>query len=114
MARPLRTTGPLLDVALCLIQADAEGRAVHGWAIMNDTKWPGPTVYGVLDRLEDCQWITGEWEDQNPKSGKPRRRLYRLTPEGLRELHDLVAERRPSALENLGHRPTTLPGRRKP
>jgi PadR family transcriptional regulator, regulatory protein PadR len=38
------------------------------------------TVYPVLDRLEDCGWVTGEWGPGKPGSG--RRRFYKLTPEG--------------------------------
>jgi PadR family transcriptional regulator, regulatory protein PadR len=85
---------------------------MHGWAIMKDVKRSGPTVYGVLDRLEHRGWIVGYWEDQDPESSKPRRRFYRLTPDGLAGVRDLVAERRPEALENLGHglRGRKIPG----
>src|SRR5580698_3983451 len=98
MAGPLRTTGPLLDVSVCLLRAHTAGTAVHGWAIMSETKRSGPTVYGILDRLEDRHWINGYWEQENPESGRPRRRLYRLTPDGLAELGALVARGRPAAL----------------
>jgi PadR family transcriptional regulator len=60
----------------------------------------GPTVYGVLNRLEDAAWITGQWEDQHPESNKPRRRLYRLTPNGVIAARDLLATRRPQALHH--------------
>ena len=86
MTRSSRTTGPLLDVAASLLRAHAQGENLHGWAIMKTTKRSGPTVYGVLDRLEDRNWITGYWEDQDPGSNKPRRRFYRLTPEGRKQL----------------------------
>jgi len=101
MARRTRTTGPILDVSLCLLQAHVAGVELHGWAIMHEVKRSGPTVYGVLDRLEDRGWIVGSWEDQDRESNKPRRRFYRLTPEGLAAVRDLLAERRPEALENL-------------
>src|SRR5580698_6551668 len=106
MAGPLRTTGPLLDVSVCLLRAHAEGAAVHGWAIMSETKRSGPTVYGILDRLEDRCWIAGYWEDENPEPGKPRRRLYRLTSDGAAALREMVAERRPGALARIGERRT--------
>ena len=64
---------------------------------MRETKRSGPTVYGVLDRLEDRGWIEGYWEDQDPDSNRPRRRFYRLTLQGAAGLHDLLAERRPVA-----------------
>lgn len=101
MARPVRTTGPLLDVLARLLRADAQGEDLHGWQIMKDTKRTGPTVYGVLDRLEDRQWITSYWEVLQPNEHRPRRRLYRLTDAGRAEVRDLLAERRPEELKNL-------------
>lgn len=101
MPRPSRATGPLLDVSTCLLRAYTHGEELHGWAIMKETKRSGPTVYGVLDRLEDRNWITGHWEEQDQDSSKPRRRFYRLTPRGLAEIQALLAERRPGALKDL-------------
>jgi PadR family transcriptional regulator, regulatory protein PadR len=59
MARPARTTRPLLDVVACLLKADFHGGQLYGWQIIKETKRTGPTVYGILDRLEDMRWITG-------------------------------------------------------
>ncbi|MGH3887942.1 MAG: PadR family transcriptional regulator [Pseudonocardiaceae bacterium] len=98
MTGPIRITGPLLDVVEVFLQAFNEDALIHGWAIAKATKRSGPTVYGVLDRLEDAGWITGQWEDQHSESNKPRRRLYRLTPTGLTAARDLLATRRPQAL----------------
>jgi DNA-binding PadR family transcriptional regulator len=95
MTGPLRVTAPLLDVLEVLLRAFRDGIETHGWAIMKATKRSGPTVYGVIDRLEDAGWLTGYWEDENPAPGKPRRRLYRLTPNGATESQALVAARRP-------------------
>jgi|ERR1700691_3821374 len=101
MPAPIRVTGPLLDVLVQLLQADQTRSDLHGWSIMNATKRSGPTVYGVLDRLEDCEWLTSYWEKENPEPGKPRRRLYRLTPQGRDGALGVVAERRPAALRDI-------------
>lgn len=98
MAGPTRVTGPLLDVLEVFIRACQSGAELHGWAIMKATKRSGPTVYGVLDRLEDMGWIAGRWEDQNPEPNKPRRRFYRLTPTGEIAAKQILRERRPQAL----------------
>lgn len=98
MASPLRVTGPLLDVLEVLLRASADDTELHGWAIMKATKRSGPTVYGVLDRLEDIGWITGRWEDQHPDPNKPRRRFYHVTPTGTIGARQLLTERRPGAL----------------
>jgi PadR family transcriptional regulator, regulatory protein PadR len=98
MRTPVRVTGPLLDVLEVFFQALSDDQELHGWAILKATKRAGPTVYGVLDRLEDAGWITGRWEDQPPNTSTPRRRLYRLTPDGFVAARDLLAARRPTAL----------------
>lgn len=101
----------MLDVSARLLRAQEEGEALHGWALMKETKRSGPTVYGVLDRLEDCGWITGYWEDREPESKGPRRRLYELTPEGIAGVLDLLKERRPQELNNLRTRSrAVIPG----
>lgn len=84
----------MLDVLELLVQAHAAGEEVHGWAVMKAVEQSGPTVYGVLDRLEDMSWVLGRWEE-NPVEGKPRKRLYRLTSEGNNAACSLLTERRP-------------------
>ena len=97
----VRITNPLLDVLEVLLQAfDSRTGDLHGWAIMKATKRSGPTVYGVLDRLEDIGWISGRWEDENPEPGKPRRRLYSITPTGVIGAREVLRERRPQALHS--------------
>lgn len=112
MAGPVRVTNPLLDVLEVLLRAfDSDSGDLHGWAIMKATKRSGPTVYGVLDRLEDSGWISGRWEDENPEPGKPRRRLYSLTPTGAIGVREILRERRPQALRPRHRAPgPALPG----
>ncbi|MEU6409654.1 PadR family transcriptional regulator [Microbispora sp. NPDC046933] len=91
-----RVTGPLLDVLEVLLTAYVVGNGeVHGWEIMKTTKRTGPTTYGVLDRLEQAEWIVGRWEEKESEDGKPRRRYYRLTPDGFAGAQKLLTERRP-------------------
>jgi PadR family transcriptional regulator, regulatory protein PadR len=43
---------------------------------------PG-TIYPILDRLLKAGWLARQWEDIDPSAeGRPRRRLYHLTPRG--------------------------------
>ena len=109
MTSPARVTGPLLDVLEVFLQALTDDRELHGWAILKATKRTGPTVYGVLDRLEDAGWITGRWEDQPPNANTPRRRLYRLTPTGAAAARDLLAGRRPAGLDRPANQPRPRP-----
>ena len=73
---------------------------------MKETGRSGPTVYGVLDRLEDWGWISGCWEELPPGESQPRRRYYRLTPDGEAEVRELLEQRRPHALRSPGGRKT--------
>jgi PadR family transcriptional regulator, regulatory protein PadR len=118
MARSVRVTGPFLDVIeLLLLMFEADVGELHGWAIMKATKRSGPTVYGVLDRLEDMGWITGSWESEHPEPGKPRRRFYSITPTGLAGASKLLHDRRPRALRRslpLTPQPTPPTWRRVP
>lgn len=112
MEGPIRVTSPLLDVLEAFLEAfDSRADDLHGWAIMKATKRSGPTVYGVLDRLEDAGWISGRWEDENPEPGKPRRRLYSITPTGVIGAQEILRERRPDALRSQHRAPgLALPG----
>lgn len=93
MAGIERVTRPLLNILDVFLDAYAQGAELHGYGIAKQTKHSGPTVYGVLDRLEDAGWIVGHWEDEHPDGNKPRRMLWRLTPNGVVEARQLLAER---------------------
>lgn len=62
---------------------------------------PG-TIYPILDRLLRAGWLARRWEDIDPAvEGRPRRRLYRLTPRGApaarQALNDHLASLHPSS-----------------
>jgi DNA-binding PadR family transcriptional regulator len=40
------------------------------------------TLYKALGRLEEFGLLTSQWEDTAEAEGRPRRRLYELSPEG--------------------------------
>ena len=54
----------------------------HGYGIARDTGLKSGTLYPVLVRLAERGLVEACWEDEQP-AGRPRRHLYRLTPEGL-------------------------------
>lgn len=72
-----------------LILAVLESGPAHGYAIIEQLKRrsggalsvPEGTVYPALHRLEDAGLLTSSWSD-----GSRRRRVYRLTRSGRREL----------------------------
>ncbi len=94
-----RITQPTLDVLEVLLQATVDATSTYGWAIMKATKRSGPTVYNVLDRLEEAGLVTAEWQEQEPEATTPRRRYYQLTGEGVRYARRHLAERRTAQTE---------------
>lgn len=59
------------------------------------------TVHPILARLEGCGWVESRWEDQDPhRVGRPRRRYYRLTPDGaVHAARALARVRTPAPLQ---------------
>jgi PadR family transcriptional regulator PadR len=77
----------LLEVLACDPNAEQWGLALAKAAGIQS-----PTVYRALARLETAQWVTSSPEEIDPaRAGRPRRRLYRLTPDGIREATRLLA-----------------------
>jgi len=54
----------------------------HGYGIARDTGLKSGTLYPILIRLADRGLVEARWEDEQP-TGRPRRHLYRLTPDGV-------------------------------
>jgi len=50
------------------------------------------TLYPILLRLESAGWFLSRWENIDPATaGRPRRRLYRLTTNGLTRASEIFA-----------------------
>ncbi|WP_433386787.1 PadR family transcriptional regulator [Micromonospora sp. KLBMP9576] len=98
----MRITIPVARVlAALLTEPDVER---YGLDLIAMTGLPSGTLYPVLHRLRSAGWLTAEWEAVDPSSvGRPARRYYRLTAEGvaaarraLAELRALAPDPRPS------------------
>lgn len=83
--------GELEQVILIALARLAEG-GVHGAAIIDEIETsvgrrvtPG-ALYTTLDRLQAKGLVEGWIGDSGPSRGGRRRKLYRLTPQGAREL----------------------------
>jgi len=106
-AEPIRPTIQVLALLNALV-SDLEGEW-YGLALMRAAGLKSGTVYPILARLERARWITSEWETADPSTeGRPRRRLYRLTPNGYALAGDLLRQHR-SLLTD----PVSPPGTRR-
>lgn len=89
-----RITDATLDVLEMLLgQADEQ---LYGLKIAKAIGRPTGSVFPILARLEQFGWVISEWEPGDPATRGPRRRFYRLSPEGLADARSVLAERRPA------------------
>ncbi|ATE56348.1 MULTISPECIES: PadR family transcriptional regulator [Actinosynnema] len=91
MGRKPRATNATLDVLEALLEPDQE---LYGLKIAKMIDRPTGSVFPILARLEDLGWVVSEWEQADPVSRGPRRRFYRLSPEGLAEARAMLDGRR--------------------
>jgi PadR family transcriptional regulator, regulatory protein PadR len=79
----VKLTGPLERVLKVMT---ADPAAPHyGYDLMKAAKLPSGTLYPMLARLQQDGLVDAEWEAQREDAGgRPPRKYYRLTAEGLR------------------------------
>jgi DNA-binding PadR family transcriptional regulator len=83
-------TTSVLKVAAALLADPAAER--YGLQLMQATGLPSGTLYPILVRLERAGWVESRWEHTDPVAeGRPARRYYRLTPDGVAEARREVA-----------------------
>lgn len=91
-----------------ILRAVAGGHR-YGFDIMEACGLPSGTAYPALRRLERAGILRSSWEDDEAarEAGRPRRRLYELTPPGRAELPAAEAKLA-SALRRLREDPDLL------
>lgn len=99
MARRSRFSPQTLSV-LAALEADPT-RWQHGYLIAKETGLPSGTLYPVLIRLSERHLLEACWGDEQP-AGRPRRHLYRLTPDGLVAARAALAEAPPTRHRRAG------------
>ncbi len=78
----IRVTGPVLRVLTYFLECHP--KPASGADIINDRRILSGTLYPLLDRLSVAGLLKSEWEDVDPSIvGRPRKRLYRLTADGV-------------------------------
>jgi PadR family transcriptional regulator PadR len=72
---------------------------------------PSGTIHPILARLETVGWLTSRWEEIDPRAeGRPARRYYRLTDDGMELARGALARAfsasaRPAWLRPVGEEP---------
>src|SRR3954471_24169779 len=100
MAAELRMTIPTQLVLEALL-TDPE-RELYGVEIGERAGLRSGTVHPILARLEGVGWLASRWEDVDPQAeGRPPRRYYRLTADGVPAVRAALARaHRPAARLN--------------
>jgi len=79
----VKLTKPLERV-LRVFLADTSARR-YGYDLMKAARLPSGTLYPMLARLQDQGLVTSEWEPPPADAGgRPPRKYYQLTGEGVR------------------------------
>lgn len=94
-------------VALC----GEPSRWRHGYDLASETGLRAGTLYPILVRLAERGLLEACWEQDQP-AGRPRRHLYRLSPDGLAQARAALAEAPALARQAAARRQTSAPGRR--
>ena len=87
----LRITGQTLKVLAFFLEMHP--KPVSGADIINAKHILSGTLYPLLDRLSGYGILTSEWETEDPSVlGRPRKRLYKLTAEGVHRTSQILQE----------------------
>ncbi|GIG58615.1 hypothetical protein Lfu02_29870 [Longispora fulva] len=82
MTDDVRLTVPVAKV-LAAFLADVEVER-YGLDLMHQTGLASGSLYPILTRLVGAGWLETQWEDVDPvAAGRPARRYYSLTAEGV-------------------------------
>ncbi|MEU4619747.1 PadR family transcriptional regulator [Actinoplanes sp. NPDC023801] len=89
----MRITIPTARIlAALLAEPDADR---YGLELMQATGLASGSLYPILHRLQDAGWVEARWESIDPATeGRPARRFYRLTADGVVSARQSLAELR--------------------
>jgi PadR family transcriptional regulator PadR len=95
MKRPEpRLTPQTIKVLSVLISSPQE--EISGAEVAEQTGLASGTLYPILIRLDEAGWLQSRWEASDPSVlGRPRRRLYRITARGAKNLKAVVRDLTP-------------------
>ena len=72
---------------------ESQGKDVGGADITRQTGILSGVMYPILARLERAQWLSSHWETLSASElGRPRKRLYHFTSDGLLKARAAFAE----------------------
>lgn len=86
-------------------------REMYGLEICQTAGLASGTIHPILARLEGLGWLKSHWEEADPHAqGRPRRRYYQLTPDGIENARLALAHARTQIPWLPSARPGTVGG----
>ena len=85
MVRPRDTVPRMTHQGLQVLKVFLEEptRQFYGAELIKATGLPSGTIYPIMLRFERSGLLNSRWETETPSDmGRPRRRLYNITPKG--------------------------------
>ncbi|MGC5660392.1 PadR family transcriptional regulator [Micromonospora sp. WMMD723] len=71
---------------------DKPAEEKYGLEICEGANLASGTIHPILARLEKVGWLESRWENVDPhRVGRPRRRYYRLSPDGAQQARAALA-----------------------
>ncbi|MER5514609.1 PadR family transcriptional regulator [Streptomyces sp. NPDC002763] len=65
---------------------------LYGLEVCARAQLASGTIHPILARLESVGWLVSRWEEVDPhEQGRPRRRYYRLSPDGAASARQALA-----------------------
>jgi DNA-binding PadR family transcriptional regulator len=91
MPEPVRVTAAVAKVLAVFLEDPTVPQ--YGLDLMRATDLASGTLYPIMTRLREAGWAEASWEQIDPDvEGRPARRYYRLTPDGVVAARTGVAE----------------------
>jgi DNA-binding PadR family transcriptional regulator len=91
MGKQPRLSSQTINVLGALMASSAPD--LSGAEIAKHAKLASGTLYPILLRLEEAGWLKSRWEAGDPTLlGRPRRRFYRITAKGLKNVEQVVRD----------------------
>ncbi len=104
--RMTQTTQAVLHALL-----ERPSKELYGLEICAKAALPSGTIHPILARLEKIGWLESSWEDIDPRAqGRPRRRYYKLSPDGAERARIALAKVTESRAALRRMRPGMAPG----
>ena len=89
----MRESVRMTQITALVLRAVAAGHR-YGFDVMEACALPSGTAYPALRRLEKAGLLKSRWEEEATAhaEGRPRRRIYELTPDGAAALGEAEAK----------------------